>query len=362
MPRRFFVSVLVLFLLASSVLAQEASSEIAAWVCPEGYSGQTLSVFNWSTYIGESTIADFENACDVSVNYDIFENNETMVARIRQGNPGYDVIVPSDSFVQIMAREGLLIPLNKDLIPNIANLNENFLNPVYDPENVYSVPYLWASIGVGYNTEVFPDGISSWDEVWAYDGSVAWLDERRGMLGIALNILGFDPNSEDEEELAQARDYLIERSGNLVVIAVDDGQVYLERGDVNIAIEWNGDILALADSCECDTYGFVVPSEGSQLVVDNLAVPIDAPNEDLAMVFIDYLLHPQVAADIANFTAYATPNQAALDAELIEEADNPLIYPSEDALEKMFVVQTVSEDSEELYNNMWDEMLIFIGQ
>jgi len=361
---KFTLILLVVVLLVPAAIAQDDMTELEPWVCPEGFEGQTLSVFNWSTYIADNTIPDFEEACGVTVNYDIYESNEAMLARIRQGNPGYDIVVPSGDTVGIMIREELAIPLDYELIPNAVNITTELLNPPFDPDNVYSLPYQWGTIGIGYNTENVEGEVTSWDDMFEYMGPVAWLDDRRATLGIALMLLGLDPNSEDPEDIAAARDYLIERGSNVVSIAADDGQVQLERGDVDMTVEYSGDIIDLTYECECDTYAYVIPEEGSNVWIDNVLIPVDAPNPELAMVFIDYILHPQVGADISNFTAYASPNAIAIEMGLIDEEllNDTAIYPDEELLSNLFFVRTVSAEAEQLYNDAWDEMLIFLGQ
>jgi spermidine/putrescine transport system substrate-binding protein len=358
-----FMLVFLLVALPLAVLAQD-SEAIEPYECPEGYEGQELHVYNWSTYIAENTVPDFEEACGVTVIYDIFESNEDMLARIRQGNPGYDIIFPVSYYVPVMVEEELLVPLDLELIPNLANIREEFQERSYDPGNQYTIPYLIYSLGVGYNTETFPDGITSWEQVWNHDGNVAWIDDPRSMMGVALNLLGLDPNSEDPADIEAARDYLVENGSNVVTIASDDGQDILARGDVDIAIEWSGDIFQLAADCECDTFAYAIPDEGTLFELDAVAIPVDAPNPELAMVFLNYLLHPQVAADIANYTGYATPNQAAIEAELVDPAslENPGIYPSEEVIANLFPLASVSPEAEELYGNAWDELLILLGQ
>jgi spermidine/putrescine transport system substrate-binding protein len=360
--RIFLVLMLLVLAVPFAVIAQDSAVE--PYECPPGYEGQELHIYNWSTYIADNTVPDFEAACDVTVTYDTYESNEDMLARIRQGNPGFDLIFPGSYIVPVMVNEDLLIPIDLDLIPNMANVREQFQERLYDPGNQYTIPYLISSLGVGYNTEVFPDGITSWDQVWDYDGNVAWIDDPRIMMGIALNILGFDPNTEDPDEITAARDYLVENGANVVTIASDDGQDILARGDVDIAIEYSGDVFAMADECECDTFTYAIPDEGTNFELDAVAIPVDAPNPELAMVFMNYLLHPQVAADIANYTAYGTPNQAAVDAELVDPAylENTAIYPSDEVMENLFLLSDVSPDAEELYNNAWDELLIVLGQ
>jgi len=349
---------------AATEEAEDMMMDMEAWTCPEGFDGQTLSIFNWSTYIAEDTIPNFEAACGVTVNYDIFESNEAMLARIRQGNPGYDLIVPSGAFVEQMAAEELLVPIDLEMIPNYANLLPNMTGLAFDPDNTYSLPYQWGTIGVGYSTEAFPDGITSWEQVWDYDGNVAWIDDRASMLGVALTILGYNANSVNPDEISEARDYLIEKGANVVTVAGDDGQVLLERGEVDIAIEYNGDISQIIASCECEDFAYVLPEEGSNVWVDNLAIPVDAPNPELAMVFMDYILDAQVGADLSNFIAYASPNQASIDSGLIDEAmlGDSAIYPPEEQLENLFTSIYLGPEGEELYNNAWDELLIFLGQ
>jgi spermidine/putrescine transport system substrate-binding protein len=363
MRKVMLLVMLLALMIPVGVLAQD-DAELEPWVCPEGYEGQTLSVWNWSTYIAEDTVPNFEELCGVTVIYDIFDSNETMLARIRQGNPGYDIVVPSGGTVAIMIREELLIPLDKDLIPNLENLDPALMDAVYDPDNVYTVPYQWGTIGIGYNTEAFPDGIETWEDFWNHEGSVAWLDDRRAMFGIALTILGYDPNTTDPNEIAEARDFLIERGSNVVAIAADDGQELLARGDVDATIEYNGDIVAMAAECECDTYAYVIPEDIGNIWTDNLAVPVDAPNPELAMVFIDYILDPQVGADLSNFIAYASPNQASIEAGLIDEvyAEDPAVYPPSETVEALFTILEADAETEQEYNNAWDELLIFLGQ
>jgi spermidine/putrescine transport system substrate-binding protein len=338
-------------------------TEIAPWVCPEGFEGQSLSVYNWSTYVAEDTISNFEALCGVTVSYDVYESNEAMLTRLRQGNPGYDIAVPTNYIVGTMIRDGLLLELNHDNIPNIVNITPSLMDGPHDPGNRFSIPYLWGSIGFGYNLERTGESIDSWAELFAYDGPVAWLEDPRQMMGSALRLAGFDPNSSDPAEIAAARDLLMANGGNVVAIAQDDGQVLLERGDVDVTIEYSGDIFQVIAACECDTFGYGIPEEGSSVWVDNMVVLEGAPNPALAEVFIDYILHPQVAADIANFTQFASPNQAAIDAGLIDEAmlSNPGMYPTQELLDNLFFIED-NPDIEVPIATAWEEIKITLGR
>ena len=205
--------------------------------------------------------------------------------------------------------------------------------------------------------------ITTWEQVFNYDGAVAWIDDSRFMFGLALVILGYDANSSSPDEIAEARDFLIANGGNVVAIAADDGQALLERGEVDIVIEYNGDIFQLIADCECEDFVYTLPEPTGQVWVDTLAIPAGAPNKALAEVFIDYVLDPQVGADISNYTAFASPNQAAIDAQLIDEEylNDPSIYPDAELTATLFTTLALP-DAEQLYNDAWDEVKILLGR
>jgi spermidine/putrescine transport system substrate-binding protein len=339
-------------------LAQETS-----WTCPEGFEGQTLSVYNWTTYIAEDTIPNFEELCGVSVVYDTFPTDGDMLARIRQGNPGYDVTFPSPSTLPLMIEEGLLEQFDKANIPNMANLEPKFMGVYFDPENNYSVPYQWGTIGIGYNRTALGKDITSWEEMFSHDGPVSWIEDVRAMMGAALLMLGKDPNTTSEEDINAARDFLIETGRNVTYINQDDGQEVLARGEVDMTSEYSGDIFQIIDECACEDYGYVIPQEGTLYWFDSIVIPAGAPNKALAEVFIDYILDPQVGADISNYTAYGSPNKASIEQGLIdpELLNNPGIYPSDETLQNLFFSQQ-DADTEYLYNNAWEEVKIALGQ
>ncbi|MGL4610083.1 MAG: polyamine ABC transporter substrate-binding protein [Trueperaceae bacterium] len=339
------------------------SAAQSSWTCPEGFEGQQLSVYNWSTYIADNTIPDFEELCGVTVTYDTYPTDGDMLSRIRQGNPGYDIVVPTASTAQVMIAEGLLQALDFSKIPNFSNVATSYVDPVFDPENKFTVPYQVGGLGVAYNREKVGKDITSWYDVFSYDGPVAWMEDYHVMLSIALNLLGYDPNTKSEEEIGEAKDFLIENGKNVITIAQDDGQELLARGEVDIVLEYSGDIFQVIADCACDTYVYVNPVEGTYFSTDVLGVPLDAPNKALAEVFIDYILDPHVGADISNYTTYASPNQAAIDQKLISEEtlSNPAIYPPVEVLEKLF---TIVEDpeTEVFYTEAWDEVKIALGR
>ncbi len=376
---KWIVTIVLCSLVAGAAAAQEAAP-IEPWVCPDevlALENKTLNIFNWSTYIAEDTIPNFEAACGVRVTQDVFANNEELLARLRAGNPGFDIIVPTDYIIAIMVAEDLLLPLEKAHIPNFANLNPALLDRDFDPGNRYTVPYQWGTVGVGYNRQAIAqvlgvETITSWNQVFDYPRrTVAWVDDPRVILGLGLLLQGFDPNTTNPDEIETATQFLIDKGRRTVFrIAADDGQELLARGEADVVIENSGDIFQVALACQEDPgcqaeYDYVIPEEGGNLWMDNLAIPARAQNQRLAEAFIDYVLHPQVGADISNYIAYASPNQAAIDAGLIDETllASPIIYPDAALLETLFEVKSFPDDPEveQFYNDAWDELKIRIG-
>lgn len=364
MRRNLFSVLVLLFVFAVSipVFAQDGAV-VEPWTCPQGFEGQTLNVYNFSTYVAEDTISNFEAACGVTVIYDVYESNEALLARLSQGNPGYDVIHPADFMVAVMSDLGLLQELDMSLIPNFANVSETFVDPPYDPGNVHSVPYQWGTLGIGYNITRTGEEITSWQQVWDYQGPVAWLEEPRIMMAPVLNLLGYSPNTQDAAEIEAARDFLIEHGGNVAAIAADDGQARLEVGEVDITVEYSGDIFQLIADCECDDFRYVIPEEGAQVWTDNMAVPVGAPNPALAYAYIDYILSPIAGADISNYTAYGTPLDLELVGDLIdpELLSNPGIYPPQEVLDNLYFLLSVPE-AEVLYSDAWDIVKVALSR
>jgi len=362
-PRNAAIVALFAAALAFIPVHRAAAQAETEWTCPDGFAGQTLSVYNWTTYIADDTIPTFERLCGVRVNYDTFPTDDDMLARLRQGNPGYDVVVPSGSTIYLMRAEGLLVELDHERIPNLANVDPAFLDLDFDPGNRYTIPYQWGTMGIGYNVERVGFEITSWSDMFEYDGPVSWIEDLRAMLGVALLMLGFDPNTSEPAEIDAAKDFMIANGANVVYINQDDGQEVLLRGEVDIVVEYSGDIFQIMDECECDTFDYVIPEEGALFWVDNLAIPSGAPNAALAHVFLDFVLDPVIGAEISNYTAYGTPNRAAIEAGLIDPdlLDDPGIYPSDETLARLFqVVQ--DPQREQLFNDAWDEIKIFVGR
>ncbi|HID63022.1 MAG TPA: spermidine/putrescine ABC transporter substrate-binding protein [Anaerolineae bacterium] len=359
MKKQTILSVVILGALVLSVLVgcgpkptgAPAATEAPAPTEAPAEEEKVLNVYNWSTYIAEDTIPNFEKQFGVKVNYDLYDNLEELYAKISAGNPGYDVIVPGDYMVEIMIAEDLLEPLNLDNIPNFKNIDEAFLDPPYDPGNKYSVPYQWGTLGIGYNIKATGEEITSWAQMWdeKYKGRIAVLEDMRYTMGMALIYLGYDPNTTDPDDIKAARDFLIEHKDWIKVFAPDTGQILLNQGEVDLTFEWSGDIFQVME--ENEDLRYVIPEEGTIVWTDNLCIPKGAPHKELAETFINYILDPKVGADISNYTMYGSPNKAAQ--PYLNDLDNPGIYPKD--MSKLYFLVDVGEATE-LYDNAWTEI------
>ena len=314
-----------------------------------------INVYNWDTYIGETTLQTYTDKSGVEVQYDLFANNEELLAKLKEGNPGYDVIFPSDYMVQTMIALGILVPLERGKLSNIGNIDPAFANPGYDPGMKHSVPYKWGTVGIGYRKSKVetPDSWGLLLDSDKYAGRLALLADQRVVLGCALKYLGYSMNSTNEAEINQARDLLIQQKPHIKAFAPDEGQNMLIAGDVDIVMEWNGDINQVMS--EDSDLSYVIPKEGTNVFVDNICIPKDAPHPENAHAFINHILDAQVEAEICNTIHYATPNAAARKLLPAKELDNPTIYPPSDIIAKSEPILDVGQVTT-AYDRAWTEV------
>ncbi len=325
-----------------------------------------LHIYNYTTYIGDDTISNFEKLYHVKVTYDTYATSPEMLTKIQAGNPGYDVIVPPDYDIPLMAKAGLLIPLDMSKLPNFTKYaGKSFVNPLYDPNNKYSVAYQWGTIGVGYSPSRVGKTITSWNDLFdpKLKGRVAILDSERESISIILNLLGKDPNSINKADLDAVKAFFIAHKDVIARFHASDAQFDVAKGSLDAISDWNGDfnqVMGDPANAKLDLT-FVLPKEGTVRWVDNLAIPKGAPNPDLALKFINYLYDPQVAADISNQISYATPNQGAIDQGLISKTDlaNPALYAPDSV--KQFVLTDLG-DAQVLYDQEWADIKAAVSQ
>ncbi len=324
---------------------------------------KTLNLYNWTTYIDPDVIKQFEQKFNAKVKYDTFESNESLYAKIKAGNPGYDIIVPSDYMVKIMVGDKLVETLNLTNIPNRKNLSARFQNLNYDPNNQHSIPYQWGTQGIGYNIKATGGEIDSWAAMFdpKYKGRVAFLDDMRATLGVIQVYKGFSLNSTNKDEINQAKEALIANRENILAFHPDTGQDLLAQGQVDMVAEYSGDIFQLMEKNPDIRYA--IPKEGTIFWTDNLVIPKGAPNKELAEQFINFILEPEVGAKNSNFIKYASPNQAAIDKGLIDAAilKNPSIYPTPEVFTKLKPLEDVGEATK-LYDEAWTEVKVSMGK
>jgi spermidine/putrescine transport system substrate-binding protein len=316
-----------------------------------------VNVYNWDTYIGSETVAGFTEATGIKVRYDLFASADELFGKMREGNPGYDVIFPSNNIVERMAVAGMLLEVDRAKIPNLEFITPAFANAPYNPGLKWGAPYFWGTQGIGYRKSLFETAPVSWKDMTeneAVAGRFSLLSDA-DTLRMALKIIGASLDSRDPGEIAAAADYLIRIKPGIKSFAPDTGQDLLLSGEVDACLEWSGDILQVA--AEDEDLAYVIPVEGSMLWTDNMVIPKGAPHPGNAHAFINFILTPEVHAEIAAEVGYGCPNQAALD--LIPEADrtNPAIYPAEETLARCEYATYKGEQVEKLYEDALTRVL-----
>tara|TARA_B100000900_G_scaffold412486_1_gene434394 strand:+ start:1950 stop:3020 length:1071 start_codon:yes stop_codon:yes gene_type:complete len=317
-----------------------------------------LNFYNWDDYIGENTLLDFANSAGVKTNVDYFADNDELFSKLREGNPGYDIIVPSDIYVEKMVKAGMLDRIDQDKISNMRNIDENFLNPVFDPNRDFSIPYMWGTIGIGYDKKralATPDSWSYMYDSEIYSGNISLLSEATDVIACALKFLGYSANSQSAKEYKEVEELLIAQKNHIKVFAEDNGQDLLASGDVILAQEYNGDIAQVM--LEDDNISYVVPKEGSIIWEDCLCIPKDAPHKDNALKFIDFILRADIGAELADYIQYATPNKAAKDLMGDEYKSNPAIFPPDETVKLCENMLYQGEEVSRMIQDTWTRIL-----
>ncbi len=330
-----------------------------------------LNVYNWSDYIAEDTIANFEAETGIKVNYDVFDSNEVLEAKMLTGASGYDVVVPSIEFMARQAQAGVFAEIDKGALSNYGNLDQGILDviAVNDPDNKYGVPYMMFTTGLGYNVDKVKERIDegkigSWDMIFdpetagkLADCGIAVLDSPSEIMAPALNYLGLDPNSEDKGDLEKATELLMAVRPHIRYFHSSQYINDLANGDICVSVGYSGDVLQARDRAAEAGQGinvaYAIPAEGGQVGFDMLAVPDDAPNPENALKFINYILEPQVAAAITNYVYYANPNTAATEFVVEEVANDPGIYPPADVAANLFSLKPHSSRYDRSLTRAW---------
>ncbi|MDD3412157.1 MAG: spermidine/putrescine ABC transporter substrate-binding protein, partial [Eubacteriales bacterium] len=292
---------------------------------------EVVNVYNWEDYICQETLDMFTQETGITVNMMNFTTNEDMLVKVRNSPSSFDVVFPSDYCIERMMQEDLLEKLDFTAIPNFSYIDPNLVNPSYDPTNEYSVPYMWGTVGILYNTTMVEEPITSWGSMFdtKYAKNVFMMDSIRDCLGATLKYLGYSMNTRDPFELNAAKDLLIKQKKDGIVKAyqVDETKDKMVAGEAALALVWSGD-AQYAISLNPDL-AYVVPSEGSNVWVDGMVVLKAAKNKENAMKFIDFMCRPDIAKMNCDEISYSSPNTGAIELMGDEYKNNATMNPAQ---------------------------------
>ncbi|HLF74734.1 MAG TPA: spermidine/putrescine ABC transporter substrate-binding protein [Anaerolineales bacterium] len=325
-----------------------------------------IFLYTWVEYIDPELKTQFEEECGVKVTETNFDSNETLLATLQAGGADYDIIVPSDYMVQIMVDEGMLMELDYSVISNIKNMEPLNVNQYFDPEQKYTVPYFWGTSGFAVDTSIVTEYEASWKMMFdpnsPYCGKISMLDDERETIGAALMYLGYPINDTDPAHLEEAKNLLIEQSKCVKAYDSQTNDDLIISGETALAHIWTGDAI-LAGSPDAggrEGIVYVIPQEGCTIWQDNMAVPVNAPNAYTAMVLMNYLNFPEIAAQNAEWVGYGTPNKAAKEFIDPEMLANQGIYPPAEVEQHLQWIEDVGE-ALELYDRIWTEFKAAAG-
>ena len=336
---------------------------------------KVLNIYNWSDYIGEDTIANFEKETGIKVTYDTFDSNEILEAKLVSGNTGYDLVVPSVQYLARQVQAGVFQPLDKSKLTNYGNLDPEIMARIakLDPGNAYALNWQWGTTGIGYNEAkvrkaLGPNApVDSWDLIFKPENisrlkgcGVAVLDTPQEILTAALKYLGEDPNSFDEKVIEKGEALLTKIRPYITEFNSSEYINELANGDICVAVGWSGDVFQAANRAAEAKNGNVIkyniPKEGAAMWFDMIAIPKDAKHPNNAHLFLNYILRPEVMAGITNYVQYANANKAS--SPLVDKAilDNPNVYPTPDMMNKLFTFAVLPADIDRIYTRFWTKL------
>ena len=318
-----------------------------------------VNVYNWGEYISDGTdgtldiCEEFERQTGIKVNYQVFDSNESMYAMLASGGASYDVIIPSDYMISRMIEEDMLEQLNFDNIPNYSDIDPALKNPEYDPDGLYSVPYMWGTVGIIYNTSMITEPVEGWGSLFdpAFSGQILMFDNSRDAIGIALKALGYSYNTTDPAQIQQAVDLLIEQKPILQGYVMDQIFDKLEGGEAAIGPYYAGDFVTM--HANNPDLAFCLPKEGSNLFVDAMCIPKGAENKDNAEAFINFMCTTDAGLANCEAIGYSTPLLSVRDALPAEISGDSVAYPSDAVLATCETFKNLPQNILELYDSEW---------
>lgn len=317
-------------------------------------SKKTINVFNWGEYIDEGIIKDFTKKTGIKVNYQTFSTNEEMYQKVKSGTNKYDLICPSDYMVDRMIKENLVQPINFKSLPNYSNIDAKYKDLSFDPQNKYSVPYMWGTIGIIYDKTQIKDKIDSWDVLWntKYKDKIFMSDDMRNSIGISLKRLGYSMNSTNTDEIAKAANELTKQKESMKPVYIgDEIKDSLRNGEKPMGVIYSGDAAVLMKE-KPEKFEYVIPKEGTNLWFDSWVIPKNASNKEGAEKFLNFLLDAKVNKKNVDFIGYGTPNKATYNLLQDSEKNSKASYPDDASLKNAEIFKDLG-DTRKLYNDTW---------
>ncbi len=320
-----------------------------------------IYVYNWSEYIPDEVIKQFEKETGIKVRYTTYDSNEAMYAKIKiTGGADYDIAVPSTYYVQKMQKEGLIQAIDTTKLTNFSKLNPQLINQPYDPENKYSVPFMWGTTAIGVNAKyIDPATISSWADLWReeFKGKVMLQNDLREVFHAALHSLGYSGNTKNKDELEAAYNKLVKLMPSVKLFNSDSPRTPFLNEEVYIGIMWSGEAFMAAQ--ENENIKYIYPKDGAAVWVDSLVIPSKAKNVENAYKFIDFIIRPDISAQISNYVGYTTPVKKEEVSQYLDETskNSRTIFPTDDDLKKS-EFQLDVENALPIYSSFWEKLKI----
>ena len=317
---------------------------------------EVVNVYNWYDYMDESVFDQFTAETGIKVNKMYFTTNEDMMVQLRVSPGAYDLVFPSDYCVERMIAEGMVSEINFANIPNAANTSAWLNNPSYDPENKYSVPFMWGTVGILYNTTMVDDPVDSWAILWndKYADNIFMLNSIRDAMGITLKYLGYSLNTRNLVELKAATDMLVKQKPLVKAYYVDETKDKMVAGEAALAVVWSGDALYAMELNE--DLAYAVPKEGSNVWVDAMVIPATAKNKENAEKLIDFLCRPEIAQKNCEYIWYSSPNEGAIQLMGEEYTENLTINPTQDIIDRCEFFNDIPNNFLTVYNALWGQV------
>ena len=321
--------------------------------------GEKLVVYNWGEYIDPEVLTMFEEETGIDIVYEEFETNEILYPKISSGAIAYDVICPSDYMIQRMIENDLLSEINFDNIPNLKNIGKQYLEQSrqFDPENKYSVPYCWGTVGILYNKMMVDEPVDSWSILWdpKYKDNILMQDSVRDAFGVTLKYLGYSLNSTDLDELTEAKNLLIEQKPLVQAYVIDQVRDKMIGNEAALGVIYSGE--AIYTQKENPNLEYVIPKEGSNIWIDSWVIPKNAEHKENAEKFINFLCRPDIALMNFEYITYSTPNEAAR--ELIEDEsirNSEIAFPDLSKYDNLETFQYLGTEADQVYGDLWNKV------